>query len=528
MTMMVPRYQRPYSWTEEHIGKLIQDLRRAWERNGSFYFIGHFVLVRTNNNEWHVADGQQRLATLTMFFAYVRDRLGARGGDWFHELIRMHDGRPRLRLRPADEAFFREYVQTPGRMADLAQLEETATDSQGALSVGAEVIASALLELTVEQLESFAKFTCRCALFDVIEADDPGGAAGVFATVNNRGLDLSAADLMKSSLLERARMSEAEKDRAALAWEDLEDRLGREAFGQLLELTPSIFQREEFLAPGDLGAFTEALAERAAVEEFLGDWLPRHGKALIDIRGEDVGGPFAHEINRRIRCMKLLIDQTWLPLAVSFLADYGEDHEKTRAFFRGVDLIAFATMFTAVRVDVRESRWKRALQAGGDPKKLFDEEHGALTLRKTERERLVERIGAPYKGEKAKEAEKRKLILIRINACLPGGEALTRSMDLTVEHILPVKGGPDWDGKFTPERRAVYAHLIGNWTLVSHSQNQRCGNRGFAHKHKIYMEQGSPNFAVTRMLDRVQDWNDREIESRLIDMQAALFRDWGL
>ncbi|MBI1187352.1 MAG: DUF262 domain-containing protein [Alphaproteobacteria bacterium] len=526
--LFVPRYQRPYSWTEEHVGKLIQDFMRAWKRGGALYFIGEIVLVRYGPDEWHIADGQQRLTTLTMFLAYLRDRLSEHK-DRFQRMIAVREGRPRVRLRPADEAFFHFHVQTPDRFAGLAELDETATDSQGCMSVAAEVISNALVDLTREELVDLARFACGKVLFNVTRAEDPSIAALVFGTLNNRGQEISKADLMKSALLDRARMSEEEKDRAALQWEDMEDRLGRAAFGQLLEITPTIFQgNHELLAPGDLGAFTQSLEERDAVELFLTDWLSRHGQALIDILGESVKGPHAYEINRRIRCLKMLIEQTWLPMAVSFMANHGHEHDKARAFFRGVDLIAFATMFTAVRVDQREKRWKDAITADGDAKALFDDKTGVFSLTPGERQRLGERIGAPFKGERAREAEKRKLILMRINACLPGGETFARGADLTVEHILPVKGGPEWDELYTPEERAVYAHLVGNWTLISHAQNQRCGNRGFAFKRRIYFEEGSPVYAVTRMIERVQDWPRREIDRRTGDVQAVLFRDWGL
>jgi hypothetical protein len=295
-----------------------------------------------------------------------------------------------------------------------------------------------------------------------------------------------------------------------------------------LELTPVMFEGEAILAPGDLGAFVQSLEVKKGVDGFLREWLPRHGQALFEIRNERVSGPYGAEINRRVRCLKQLKDQTWLPLAVSFLADHGKDHERVRAFFRGVDLIAFCALLSAVRCEAREARWKKALAARGDERKLFNAESGALTLRESEKRALIQRLGGSFKRDKSKESEKRKLILIRINACMPGGESLTRDMDLTVEHILPVKGGDDWAEAFEDRRREEYAHLIGNWTLVTLNQNQRCGAKGFAAKKKIFFEEGSPVHAVTRTLERVQEWTCDTIERRREDFQRTLFHDWGL
>ena len=83
--LKVPRYQRPYTWTEREVRILIQDLRRAFERDAVFYFIGQIVLVK-NRGKLEISDGQQRLTTLTMIMAYVRDRLPGRGAERVDQL----------------------------------------------------------------------------------------------------------------------------------------------------------------------------------------------------------------------------------------------------------------------------------------------------------------------------------------------------------------------------------------------------------------------------------------------------------
>jgi hypothetical protein len=531
--LMIPPYQRPYTWTEEHVDKLIQDLRHAWKRGGTYYFIGHFVLVETDKNEWQIADGQQRLATMTMIFAYVRDQL-KNCEDFYQALITSgEEKRPRIRLRPKDEEFFYEYVQTRGQFSKLYALDNVTVESQARMCAAAEVIKAALQEMSNTELEAFAKFICRCALFDVIQAHEAGGAALVLATRNDRGMELSHADLMKFALLDGARMSEAEKEAAAREWEDLEDDLGRAPFGDLLKIVPIMFSGDPILAPGDLNAFVQYLFGHSSVELFLRDWLPRHGKALLDVQRESVGGPHGAEINRRLRCLKQLKDQNWLPLAVSFLASHHREHDKVRRFFRGVDLIAFGALLGAVRPESREARWKRALAAKGDEAKLYHPKTGPLCLHEfdaetSERDRFIERLGATFKRDHKRDAEKRALLLIRINACLPGGEALVREPGLTVEHILPVRGAGAWDSYFTEEQRAVYPHLIGNWTLIRREQNQMCGAKSFDEKKTIFFMQGYPVYAITRMLERVTEWNPREIESRRQTFQSALFQDWGI
>src|SRR5262245_49984223 len=108
VSLKVPRYQRPFTWSDREVRQLIEDLRRAYKRGATFYFIGQIVLVK-NHGKLEISDGQQRLATLTMIMAYVRDRLPGRAKH-FQQLV-MDGDQPRLMLRDEDAGFYRGYVQ---------------------------------------------------------------------------------------------------------------------------------------------------------------------------------------------------------------------------------------------------------------------------------------------------------------------------------------------------------------------------------------------------------------------------------
>jgi hypothetical protein len=117
--LKVPRYQRPYTWGEREVRQLIQDLWRAYQRRASFYFIGQIVLVK-NHGKLEISDGQQRLSTLTMIIAYVRDRLPGRARHY--QALIMEADHPRLFLREEDANFYRGYVQEPGQISRARRL----------------------------------------------------------------------------------------------------------------------------------------------------------------------------------------------------------------------------------------------------------------------------------------------------------------------------------------------------------------------------------------------------------------------
>ena len=74
----VPKYQREYSWGKRDWDRLVQDI----DENDSGYFMGSVIVVRDGEAEKHggeiiydVVDGQQRLTTLSIMMAAIYHRL---------------------------------------------------------------------------------------------------------------------------------------------------------------------------------------------------------------------------------------------------------------------------------------------------------------------------------------------------------------------------------------------------------------------------------------------------------------------
>lgn len=69
----IPHHQRDYSWTEDQLEQLFQDIEEAQNDGQSEYFIGLMVFMhRTRPRESTILDGQQRLATTCIILAAVR------------------------------------------------------------------------------------------------------------------------------------------------------------------------------------------------------------------------------------------------------------------------------------------------------------------------------------------------------------------------------------------------------------------------------------------------------------------------
>lgn len=114
----IPPYQRPYSWNTENVQQLLEDVWEAYNANDPEYFIGSLITIEKQKDlRYEVVDGQQRLTTLNLIFARLRDHVAEAGAKAAlqkrilprNELIGEVET-PRLLLRKKDQSFFRGHV----------------------------------------------------------------------------------------------------------------------------------------------------------------------------------------------------------------------------------------------------------------------------------------------------------------------------------------------------------------------------------------------------------------------------------
>jgi len=68
----VPKYQRSFSWGQDQVEELWEDILDATKRGGD-YFLGTLVLHKRGNAPQEIIDGQQRLICVSMVFSAIRN-----------------------------------------------------------------------------------------------------------------------------------------------------------------------------------------------------------------------------------------------------------------------------------------------------------------------------------------------------------------------------------------------------------------------------------------------------------------------
>ena len=242
----IPLYQRPYAWTTEEAEALFEDLLTALEEpkqeidNISPYFLGSIVLIKSEHKpDAQVVDGQQRLTTLTILLSVLRELSSLEKAHQLTKYIyqeadgfEVKQNQYRVTLRDTDADFFQDYIQKPQGISQLRDINILKySESCKNIRDNAFLFRERLEKLDSDKLLKFTQFVVtRCCLV-IITTTDFDSAYRIFSVMNNRGLDLSLADILKAEIL--GKISPEMQYKYAKKWETTEEKLGVDSFKNL-------------------------------------------------------------------------------------------------------------------------------------------------------------------------------------------------------------------------------------------------------------------------------------------------------
>lgn len=207
--LKVPRFQRRYSWQQDHVAEYWTDIARA-RLAGDAYFMGTVVLASDaeGDNRKLIIDGQQRIATTAILFVAVRDRLRDLGQDRAAQsvedthlsdyVLTEEQTVAKLTLSPDDHPTFSSLLE--GRLADLPQDPVFRCYTQIKLYV-AEL---APTDSDYRKLIDLVNYLDKEVQVLLAVATGLPEAYVIFETLNDRGADLTTADLLKNYLFSQA------------------------------------------------------------------------------------------------------------------------------------------------------------------------------------------------------------------------------------------------------------------------------------------------------------------------------------
>ncbi|NHC31938.1 GmrSD restriction endonuclease domain-containing protein [Dermacoccus nishinomiyaensis] len=537
----IPEYQRPYAWTTEETLQLLSDLEGALNREDDDepYFLGSIVLVKAPSQaRSEVIDGQQRLTTLTILLAVLRDLVDdARLAADIHKLIEepevVWDDRPaqaRLTLRPRDKEFFKTFVQTPGATAQLAGMSgnKAETDSQRAVRDNANALREALTVWPQVELQRLFKLMAKRTILVTVSTPDLNSAYRIFSVMNARGLPLAPADIFKAKVVGDIGEEEKRKKYADL-WERLEQNLGRREFGELFGYIRTAEHRSRPVR-GLLQEFPEQVLNQylpGRGAQFVDEILKPYAEADLRLVGNAFTGDGPWEsVNAWLKRLDQLDNDDWRPVALWALTRHGDDAEYLSSFLGRLERLAASMLIRRVYSTPRSQRYVELLKQLHEGSGL---ESPAFELTDEELTATRERLD----GELYLVRPVRKYVLMRLDSLLAADPGATYDHRvITVEHVLPQRPEPNsgWTQKFDEETAAHWVHRLGNLLLLNRRKNSEASNYDFEmKKHKYFTStKGVSVFPLTTQVLQEEAWTPEVVQRRHKRLTSLLHDEWRL
>lgn len=240
----IPRYQREYTWSKAQWESLFDDV----QENDPGYFLGSIICINQTTDtlavqRLEVVDGQQRLTTLSLLFAALYQSLKLHEKDLDDdqrvELINLKrklvlkKGDDQLRVIPQiQNSNQNDYRAVLSNVGAISSFDTPAHAGNRKIFRAFRYFNSRIEEMVnggSDRLASIMAFLDKVsqACLVKIEVASHADAYTLFESLNNRGMPLSAIDLIKNKLLARLETTEPGKvDHYFGLWNKLLDYLG--------------------------------------------------------------------------------------------------------------------------------------------------------------------------------------------------------------------------------------------------------------------------------------------------------------
>jgi hypothetical protein len=248
--IVVPKFQRGYSWGKKHVEAFWDDVRRFQKESQvkggpDKYFLGPIVVMQDESDKEiiYILDGQQRLATATILFSVLRDvarQLPIQEATSFvHELqnhlISKEDFGYCLELGVLDREYFIATVQ-----ANPATIQKAKIRSHRNIAKAHEVLLEKVKSIlpsdptaALKELNALRRTIRGDLIMASIPVKSQRDAFRIFETLNDRGLRLSVPDLLLNYLMGYA-VDDAERNSIRKYWDGMIEGMGRRDIGQFL------------------------------------------------------------------------------------------------------------------------------------------------------------------------------------------------------------------------------------------------------------------------------------------------------
>ena len=505
----IPRYQRPYKWGNDQVEKLWDDIYEAFKGEKENYFLGSIITAAPGEAEKtsyrDVVDGQQRLTTLMILFCVVRDLYpDLNQNSMADQAVTINTikssinrdgviGRLKLFTHERHQSKFDEIILNDKSTSLLNKPSKkdlkNDVEPEHKFINTAVIFSEKLKQLGQVEATKLIDFLFNQVMIIRIDCSSPDFAIKLFQVLNDRGMDLTPADLLKSFLMEK--LFEKYKD-------DQEIRGKRE--GQFMEdwndMERSIASSD--LSLNDLFIIYEyyLLAknpEKSLREELEACFKDRDPNEVVrDIK--EFASSYIQEIVERkdktiFSFSYVPWSMYWKSICLAAIRENYNDFDRLAKALRRFYYLYWIAGKTLSQI--KQSSFNLIARIKSNVP--IDEIEGELN-KKLEEDGIVKRAIEELCSKNVASEAWIKPLLLLMNYNLTDESVVSfveLNKDVHLEHIMPVKAHqyPEW-GHISKEEHERWLNSAGNLTLLGGAKNIEASNNPFGEKMKVYEGRG--------------------------------------
>lgn len=552
MWFSIPEYQRPYVWGYEEIHDLLDDISFAQrEKPESEYFLGSFVFqskpptpeLGEKFAENDLLDGQQRMTTLLLLMAVIRDlslipTIKKKCQEYIYQEADPVENIPeRTRLvfsiRESVQNFINDFVKPEGGTNEEDNLLYKSKKSS---DISVQNMAVAILEIrkffknniTVTP-EDLLPFIANKVLMIYVATEDLEDAFRLFMILNDRGIPLRNSDILKSMNL-GALDNEIEKIKYAKLWEEAEGELGDD-FDRFLNHIRSILVKEKARL-NLLQEFEDKIYHPKEKDKSTGKIKPillkkgketfvvvekylSHYQTLLSGQNDEETGGFSFDNLLKVMLTGLPATD-WMPPLLRYFEKFG--FNRLLEFLKNLDN-KFSADWIAQYTPTYRINAMNSVTKVIDSAKTEDDVFASKCFNIDEISFLRVLEGPVYGKRFA------RYILLKLDHYYQNHDQKMHFETLSVEHILPQNPAESsqWVKDFDEDQREEWTHKIGNLVLITRRKNSSLGNLDFKEKFQRYFQKNidtCPN--SLRVLTNYNQWSLDELKDNQLITQNMI------
>jgi hypothetical protein len=540
----IPEYQRPYVWGEDQVIELLDDVMQARTSNpDSQYFLGSMVLSKnlkeegtTKYEEYDLLDGQQRLTTLFLITAVVRDLTPKTNiirlktcHETIYQMANPDDNIPeRLRIvydiKDQVKDFINEYVKEYGGTAKEDELKLKISNKDEDISI--RNMAKAILNIreyfSNSRIDDFFPYLRSNVLMIYVSAGELEDAFRLFTVMNSRGVKLRNSDILKANNLGKIKDDTKRLD-CAKKWEETESYFGEDfdaflshlrtilvkqkaAVSLLKEFEDNIYNPTSYDRTNKIKTKLPALLNKGEDTFEFVDKYKKHYEQLFENENYDLTGSF--ELYNYLHLMRKGFEADfWVAPLLRYYDKFKTD--QIINFVKALDNKFANDWLVGFTPTKRIENVNAIIQVIDDAKTANDVFlNSSLTH---DNKYLLDTLAGNIYGRRAA-----RYILLKLDLLYHGHTTkLEMPGTISIEHILPQNphDNSQWKTDFTDLEREEWTDKLGNLVLISRRKNSAQGNKEFADKKDKYFKNNVELFSNSiRIYNQYSTWTLTDLE----------------